>query len=190
MQSPKSAPRQVGMFGSDVGVIVLGPANAPIASNREAVRLLAFPHDPDQIHNTEAFLRQKINSGLMLSNGAPGGTAPTFVTEIRSGRRRYMCTALPIDSSNSHTSQITYALLFERWTRTSVDLPRVTAQYGLTPRESELVQNLLLGLTTKEIAARMKVSPSTVNAFLHLVMVKMGAKTRSGVVRQIVCPSN
>src|SRR4051795_11723709 len=105
MQSPKTAPRQLGMFGSDVGVIVLGPANSPIASNREAVRLLAFPHDPDQIHNTEAFLRQKINSGLMLSNGVASGT-PAFVTEIRSGRRRYMCTALPIDTSNAHASQI------------------------------------------------------------------------------------
>jgi DNA-binding CsgD family transcriptional regulator len=188
MQSLQSGSKPSGTLGSDVGVIVLGPSHVPIASNREAVRVLAYPNDPEQIHNMEAFLRQKISTVLLVSTGTQA-IVPGFVSEIRSGKRRYMCTALAIDNSANSANPITYALLLERWTRTSVDLPRVALKYGLTPRETELVQNLVLGLTTKEIAVRMKVSPSTVNAFLHLVMVKMGVKTRSGVVREIVCPS-
>ena len=175
------------MAGSDVGVIVLGPSHTPVASNREALRVLAYPHDPDQIQNPEAFLRQRITTGLLIASNNPNGQ--TFVPEFRSGKRRYMCTAFPIESRGGNLAPLSMALLFERSTRTSVDITRVASQYGLTPRECELVQNLLLGLTTKEVAARMKVSPSTVSAFLHLVMVKMGVKTRSAVVRQIVCPT-
>ncbi len=174
------------MAGSDVGVIVLGPSHTPVASNREALRVLAFPNDPDQIQNPESFLRHRIMTGLMIANGNPNGQS--YVPEFRSGKRRYMCTAFPIEARTNDLAPVSVALLFERCTRTSVDITRVAVQYGLTPRERELVQNLLLGLTTKEVAERMKVSPSTVSAFLHLVMVKMGVKTRSAVVRQIVCP--
>jgi DNA-binding CsgD family transcriptional regulator len=47
---------------------------------------------------------------------------------------------------------------------------------------------LLQGLTSKEIAQRMGISPNTVKAFLRLVMVKMGVSTRSGIVGKIVGP--
>jgi len=50
------------------------------------------------------------------------------------------------------------------------------------------VQFLREGFTSKEIAQRMNISPNTVKAFIRLVMVKMGASTRSGIVGMIVCP--
>ena len=56
----------------------------------------------------------------------------------------------------------------------------------LTPREQETIQLLMEGLTSKEIAERMKISPSTVKAFLRLVMVKMGVSTRSGIVGKLL----
>jgi len=39
---------------------------------------------------------------------------------------------------------------------------------------------------SKEIAERMKISPSTVKAFLRLVMVKMSVSTRSGIVGKVL----
>ena len=47
---------------------------------------------------------------------------------------------------------------------------------------------LVQGLATKDIAVRMKVSPSTVSAFLRLVMVKMGTNSRAGIVGRTVRP--
>ena len=41
------------------------------------------------------------------------------------------------------------------------------------------------GLTSKEIAVRMKISPNTVKAFLRLVMVKMKVSTRSGIAGKL-----
>ena len=57
----------------------------------------------------------------------------------------------------------------------------ISAQFGLTQREGEAVEFLLQGLTSKEIATRMQISPNTVKAFLRLVMVKMKVSTRSGI---------
>jgi DNA-binding CsgD family transcriptional regulator len=47
------------------------------------------------------------------------------------------------------------------------------------------VEYLIQGLTSKEIAVRMNISPNTVKAFLRLVMVKMKVSTRSGIAGKI-----
>jgi DNA-binding CsgD family transcriptional regulator len=57
--------------------------------------------------------------------------------------------------------------------------------FGFTPRENQTVELLLQGLTSKEIATRLEISPNTVKAFVRLVMVKMGVTTRSGIVGKI-----
>ena len=44
----------------------------------------------------------------------------------------------------------------------------------------------MLGLSSKEIASRMSISPNTVKAFLRVIMVKMGVTSRSGVVGKIL----
>jgi two-component system nitrate/nitrite response regulator NarL len=61
-------------------------------------------------------------------------------------------------------------------------LTEISEQFGLTQRERETVEFLLQGLTSKEIAIRMKISANTVKAFIRLVMVRMNVSTRSGIV--------
>jgi DNA-binding CsgD family transcriptional regulator len=80
------------------------------------------------------------------------------------------------------------AMLLERHTSGTDALSEVTEQFDLTGRESEIVSLLMEGLTSKEIANRMKISPNTVKAFLRLVMLKMDVSTRSGIVGKIVGP--
>jgi DNA-binding CsgD family transcriptional regulator len=77
------------------------------------------------------------------------------------------------------------ALLIER-DRVSADLLTIAKKFNLTRREYEAVQHLALGLTSKEIAARMGISPSTVKAFLRLAMIKTGVSTRSGLIGKFV----
>lgn len=67
-----------------------------------------------------------------------------------------------------------------------VMVAEIAERFGLTTREQETVRFLLEGLTSKEIAERMKISPNTVKAFIRLVMVKMGVSTRSGIIGKIV----
>ncbi len=64
-------------------------------------------------------------------------------------------------------------------------LTEISAQFGLTQREGETVEFLLQGLTSKEIATRMKISANTVKAFIRLIMVKMNVSTRSGIAGKV-----
>ena len=76
-------------------------------------------------------------------------------------------------------------ILLERMAPDSVDISAVAKQFRLTQREQETVGLLTLGLTSKEIASRMNISPNTVKAFFRLVMTKMAVSTRSGIVGKI-----
>ncbi len=67
-----------------------------------------------------------------------------------------------------------------------VNLFTVTEQFHLTPREQQTLHFLLKGMTSKEIANHMAISPHTVKAFLRLVMSKMQVTTRSGIIGKIV----
>ncbi len=61
----------------------------------------------------------------------------------------------------------------------------IAEQFRLTHREKEIVELLTLGLTSKEIATRMNVSPNTVKTYFRLIMGKMAVSTRSGIVGKI-----
>jgi DNA-binding CsgD family transcriptional regulator len=166
----------------EVGLILLDSSFKPRASNREAVRVLSFPTDPERIQRLDAFLADKVRTSLISSAGTHDSA---FVTVFRSGKRRYTCTAFRL-GNGSNPSGPSVLLLLQRPGHRFVDLARVAKEYDLTPRERESVELLVQGLTTKDIALRMKVSPSTVSAFLRLVMVKMGTNSRAGIVGRTV----
>jgi len=65
-------------------------------------------------------------------------------------------------------------------------LSEVSKQFNLTRRERDALEYLLQGLSSKEIADRMTVSPNTVKAFLRLVMIKMGVSSRSAIMAKII----
>ena len=72
-----------------------------------------------------------------------------------------------------------------RLSRRNENLRKLCEQYKLTPREREVVTLLTEGLTSKEIAQKMNISAHTVKGFVHLIMVKLGVTTRSGIVGRL-----
>ncbi|MFP5042641.1 response regulator [Parasediminibacterium sp. JCM 36343] len=56
----------------------------------------------------------------------------------------------------------------------------------LTTRENDVVNELLKGLTYKEIAAVLGISSSTVNDHLKNVYVKMGVRTKSELIAKLL----
>src|SRR5712691_5612485 len=92
-------------------------------------------------------------------------------------------TALP---HSMGSAQVNTALLLERIVQGRLDTSEIARQFSLTPREQETTELLILGLSSKEIASRMSISPNTVKAFLRLVMFKMGVTSRSGVLGKIL----
>lgn len=169
------------------GFLLLDSRLRPIAYNSEAVQILSFPTKPDSIRQISQFLSDKIRSTLVN-----GGSIekPVFAKECKAGRRTYTCRAFRIDCNGSMEikTPISFAVLLERHISGGAALDVLARQFDLTARECETVALLLEGLTSKEIANRMKISPNTVKAFLRLVMLKMDVSTRSGIVGKAVRP--
>jgi len=170
---------------SKPGLVVVDAALNLVASNTEAIQILTFPTRPDKIRQLDTVVAERIRTRLLDKHSpADGG----FVREFRSGNRIYLCRSFPLTVNVKSAAQPALVLVFERRPSSAIAMSEVSSQFGLTPREQETIQLLLQGLTSKEIAERMKISPNTVKAFLRLVMVKMGVSTRSGIIGKIVGP--
>jgi NarL family two-component system response regulator LiaR len=60
---------------------------------------------------------------------------------------------------------------------------RKVAALGLTPRELEILEQIALGLSTREIASRVHVSENTVKTHASRVFDKLGARRRTQAVQ-------
>jgi DNA-binding CsgD family transcriptional regulator len=152
-----------------------------IAANDPALQILSFPSATDRSKPAKVSLADRVRATLRDHRHQDG---PAFVKEFKSGKRRYLCKSFRLDYDGSCSGQPVFAVLLERDAASSV-LAEVSEQFGLTQRERETVDFLLQGFTSKEIAARMNISPNTVKAFVRLVMVKMKVSTRSGIAGKI-----
>ena len=160
------------------GLLLIGPNRDLIACNSEAVKILTFPSKPGKQRNLAALMAEKISLEQL---NAPA--SERRVAEFLSGKRRYICTANQIEMRGQNAA--TTAFLLYRVPSPEVTLSSISDRYNLTAREREAMWHLLHGLTSKEIAQQMNISPNTVKAFLRLVMTKMGVNTRAGVIGRI-----
>ena len=168
---------------SCLGFLLLDSSFTLIYANPDAVQLLAYPKSPREIGALNGFVANKIRSALFKNHLSPQSSPPR---EFLSGRRRYRCRTFSVDSHFSEDASHATVVLFERSPRGPVDVAQAAAKFRLTERERETVEFLLEGLTSKQIAQRMKISVNTVKAFIRLIMVKMGVSTRSGIIAKIV----
>jgi DNA-binding CsgD family transcriptional regulator len=171
---PSPSPR-----GSE-GFLLLSSAMVPTFINRAAAEILAYPQKPEDLGEHFQEVLGKTVRDLLLSKYS--SKVPTLVTEFSSGRRVYRCRSYRIGATGQGDSQAGFAVIFERGASGAFAISQVSEKFHLTIREREVMQYLLTGLTTKEIATGMAISPNTVKAFLRMIMVKMGVSTRSAIV--------
>ena len=138
------------------------PCAVSRAARRSQIHGIAFRRD------SGGEIRRKLLS-------AESSGSPALVSRFHSGKRLYQCRALPLNPTAGGSSQSSLAVFLERSSSGSIPLAQVAEKFKLTAREQEVLQCLSEGgLTTKEIAARIGISPNTVKAFLYLIMLKMG----------------
>jgi DNA-binding CsgD family transcriptional regulator len=169
------------------GLLVVDSSFDVVACNDEALRIFCYPEPPEHIGQLNAYLANKIRTELIDRQ------SPTHVAEyFRSAKRTYLCRSFSLALKASHTNgsggKTNGLLIFilQRRSNIAAKITEISERFGLTAREQETVQNLLEGLTSKEIAQRMSISPNTVKAFLRLTMVKMNVSTRSGIIGRII----
>lgn len=62
--------------------------------------------------------------------------------------------------------------------------PKAQAALGLSEREMEVLRELAVGHSNKEIAARLHVSPNTIKTHVARVFEKLGARRRTEAIRK------
>ena len=171
------------MVPSDSGFLLLDAELNLIASNDPALQILCFPSEASRIKHPKVLLADRVRTTLLDHQHRD---RRVFVREVQSGKRSYVCKTFQVNYTNGHASpQPAVAVLLERGAAVGMTPSELFERFSLTQRECETVEYLLQGLTSKEIAARMKISPNTVKAFLRLVMVKMKVSTRSGIAGKL-----
>jgi DNA-binding CsgD family transcriptional regulator len=167
---------------SRVGLLLLNSQLRPVHYNPEAANILGFPKKERQVPSLDTVFPASVFRLEDLSK--PG---PASGVEFISGRRRYMCRVFLLDANGNGESRLQprVVVVLERGFKRRVDITRWSQEYHLTARERETVEFLLKGMTSKEIAEQMHVSPNTVKSFLKLVMAKAGATTRTGLIARI-----
>ena len=172
-----------GTEGSEVGLLLLGFALKPLYLNPASLRILVYPETAKAVMERDR-LDRKIRSVLLVDPTRPESG---FVTEFRSGRRHYACRAFSLNDRRPKSGDApVVALLFERREPLGFYASRVAFHFRLTQREQETLKYVMQGLTNKEIANQMGISPNTVKAFLKLIMTKMGVPTRSAIVGKAI----
>jgi DNA-binding CsgD family transcriptional regulator len=159
-----------------------------VASNPEVLQILTFPERPEQVHDLDTWVGNKLRSKL-----APRQSSSGIAGEVRSARRTYLCRSFLLEpvvnrkDTSAHSGGL-QIIMIERKSHEATSILEVSQRFGLTCRERETVQFLLQGFTSKEIAQRMSISANTVKAFIRLVMAKMDVSTRSGILGKVACP--
>jgi DNA-binding CsgD family transcriptional regulator len=166
-----------------VGLLLMDSSLNPISCNDEIIRILSFPDAPDHIGRLDVFLTDTIRARL-LNPQSPKHSH--FATEFVSGKRCYRCCVFHLNRHLRGSSHPTVELLLERSPSGLSFLPRIAQQFKFSRREQQAVELLLQGLSTKEIANRMNISPNTVNTFFRLIMIKMGVSSRSGILARMI----
>jgi len=168
---------------SATGFLLLDSSLSIVSFNGEAVQILSYPDNVENLTSSELLLTETIRSRLITQ---PSSGESVFIKEFKSGRRHYFCRAFLIDSHAKEPGQPTTAVLLERGPSGLVLLSQVCQQFKFTQREREVLEYLLQGMSSKVIANRMNLSPSTVKAFVRLIMIKTGVSSRSAIVAKIM----
>ena len=166
-----------------VGLLLMDSSLNPTSCNDEAMRILTYPDAPKQIRQLDVFLKDTVRARLLNTQSSQN---PRFLPEFVSGKRRYRCWIFHLNWHLKGTSYPALELLLERGPSGLFFLQRMAQLFSFSEREKQAVGLLLQGLSNKEIANRMNISPNTVNTFFRLVMIKMGVSSRSGILAKMI----
>lgn len=133
------------------------------------------PWLPDAILSVVGYVRQLHDSDI------PDDCIPRVRVRGSSGRwlAVYASRTRESDSESGKTAVIIQEA------KPSEIAPLIIDAYGLSPREARVTRLVLQGLSTKEIASEMDVSPYTVQDYLKTIFEKVGVRSRRELVATI-----
>lgn len=171
----------------ETGVVLMDLTLEVLAVDRGAAAILSVPNHQRGKPEPGVCLPKEL---LELIRSNKSGDLTSLNTDIRVGNDEYSCRGFLLEFGNGFMRRPLAVLHLERHPSAGDALSQVAARYHLTNREQEVLGGILMGLASKELAYRMNITPSTVKAFLHLIKLKMGVTTRTGMVAKLLPSSN
>ena len=156
----------------------------PIAADAGATELLGEPGSLKAGRIPLAFQIPKEVKDALYNNFPPPKRVRFSVGQETFVGRTFL--VQPVAS----TAQPLIALYVQRDSSVSNAIDWIASQYNLTSRERETLRGITIGLTSKQMAEQMNISPNTVKLFLRIIMLKMGTTTRTGIVSKVLEGSN
>jgi DNA-binding CsgD family transcriptional regulator len=169
---------------AQVGLVLVDVSFKSCALDKGAAAILRYPKSPGTRPEPLSYLPTEVVEHIRRRKGS-GSIAQTRV-HFRVGPNEYVCRPYLMEFQNGLLPHSMLALHLEKLSSGTNAISDIALQYQLTEREQEALLGISLGLTTKEVALRMGISPNTVKAFLRLIMIKMGVTTRSGIVAKLL----
>jgi DNA-binding CsgD family transcriptional regulator len=170
--------------GIESGLLLCDLALQPIASDSGALSILRQHDDYAENGGALPSLPHEIREAIRRGRSADRGAGTVLV---RIGLHHYRCRFYLIHSVHPALSPAVVAVHLHSVTLNNDDpVKRIVSIYRLTKREQEALGGIALGLTTKELADRMQVSPNTVKSFVRLITVKMGVSSRAEIMVRLL----
>jgi DNA-binding CsgD family transcriptional regulator len=163
------------------GIILVDSNSLPVAMDSGAEAILHDLKKSCITSNRDHELPPQIVAFL----GRNGHDSDGMQLSFKAGGHEYSCRAFLVKAENGSIAQI-LALHLKRELSLFDAVRHVADEYHLTDREQEALIGISRGLSSKEVAVQMKISPNTVKAFLRLIMIKMGTGSRAGLVAKLL----
>ncbi len=183
MRNAKNPPTQPGRM-PEVGMVLLDESFNVIACDRGAAALLSSTNPVAGESEPVFQVPREILEGIQQHKSSG---ATNCEMQFRVGASVYLCRSYLLETRSGQLTELSFmALHLERIAGAQEAIQDAIAMYNLTEREEQTLKGILMGLSTKEVADQMSISPNTVKAFTRLIMIKLGVTTRWGIIAKVL----
>ena len=164
----------------DVGLILMDEALRVVGCDPGAAEILKIPnHSEEAPRSIPAEILEAMQSRRRAG-------VPYSKMRFPTSSGEYVCRSYLVESEDGVLSGRLVALHLERASMGDLAIRNISAKYHLSEREEETLKGVLMGLSTKEIADQMHISPNTVKAYMRLIMIKLAVSTRWGIIAKVM----
>lgn len=165
------------------GILVTDLSVRVAAFDCGAASILADVQTNNGHHPNPSALPQEIVS--ILTTATPGELDNRSISfPLTNGE--CICRVSVLRSCKDESAEPMLALHLRRATDFRQEIEAFAAEHDLTLRERQTLLGIANGLTCKEIAEKLKLSPNTVKSFLRLLMGKIGVARRGEIISKLL----
>lgn len=164
-------------------VVLLNSTYSPLYVSTEAARLLLYPAKVEDMSLAATAIAGKVQEMIATGSRKEGDYRYGF---LESAGRAYMWNVTRCDEWTATDTPWNYVLMIRAAELPQDKIKTITRQFNLAPRQEQVLAYLFQGLTSKEIANFMDLSPHTVKIHIRALMNKLQVTTRTALVGRVL----